>query len=431
LVYHSYLLDKSYWHIPGIYLVTVCRQVGQTTFLKQLILKFLKKNNINPNNILFLTGEIIDSHHELRRLINEFYKSETKIQYLFVDEINYIKDWDKTIKFLADAGFFEHMSVILTGSDSQIIRLAMKRFAGRRGKADEVDFNFYPLSFKEYVCLKDKKLKLLCNEISRIPIYKPDSNFEKNYESLSKLMLNYLIHGGYLPAIADYENTNDIKLSTFNTYIQWIIGDILKYNKSENYLFEILRGVKATYNSQMSWNSLARHLSIDHHKTISDYCHLLESIHVLIIQEAIIEHKLIGAPKKNRKIYFKDPFIDHSVTKYLTNKISIPQLKEQLRDNNVASHYVEAIVIEHCKRYVPTYYIKGEKGEVDIAIVHNNKMHPIEIKWTNALRPQDLKQIKKYNNGIILTKQIENKKIDQMNIVSLIRFLLCIENLYS
>lgn len=51
-------------------------------------------------------------------------------------EVHYIDDWDKGIKFLADAGVFEDMSVILTGSDSTILKVSMKRLAGRRGKAE-------------------------------------------------------------------------------------------------------------------------------------------------------------------------------------------------------------------------------------------------------------------------------------------------------
>ena len=85
-----------------------------------------------------------------------------------------------------------------------------------------------------------------------------------------------------------------------NTYTHWIIGDILKYNKNENYLFEILRGIKSTYGSQISWHSLSKYLSIKHHKTVSDYCGILESMHVLHIQEAILEHKLTGAPNVDK-----------------------------------------------------------------------------------------------------------------------------------
>jgi hypothetical protein len=44
---------------------------------------------------------------------------------------------------------------------------------------------------------------------------------------------------------------------------------------------------------------------------------------------------------------------------------------------------------------------------VDIAYSENKKFWPVEVKWTGQLRPKDLKQISKYNNGLILTKSRE------------------------
>ena len=41
---------------------------------------------------------------------------------------------------------------------------------------------------------------------------------------------------------------------------------------------------------------------------------------------------------------------------------------------------------------------------MDIAYIANKRFWPIEIKWTNQVRPKQLKQIAKYKNGTILTK---------------------------
>lgn len=422
-VYRSPLLGEENFHSSGIYLITGGRQVGKTTFLKQFIVKLVEERDIRPENILFITGEIIDDHHILRRIISQFYENITSHGYLFVDEINYIRDWDKSIKYLSDAGFFEDISVILTGSDSQVIRTSMKHFAGRRGASDRVDFDFHPLSFKEFVCLIRKDLKPLCDSIVAHPLNSTLTGYENEHNKLTGLLYKYLIHGGYLPAINEYHLNKTISKSVMNIYIHWIIGDILKYNKSENYLFEILKGIKSTYNSQISWNSLSKYLSIEHHKTVSDYCNILESMHVLHIQEAILEHKLTGAPKKNRKIYFRDPFIDHAITNYLNPDMTINALEEKIQNTVEASAYVEAICVDHCKRWLPTYYIKGSKGEVDLALVKNGKLYPIEVKWTSQVKNTDLKQIRTYENGIVLTPGSTVEK--RLNIfLPLVRFLI-------
>ena len=44
---------------------------------------------------------------------------------------NYVRDWDKGIKFLADAAVREHTALIAPGSDFSIILDARMRFPGR------------------------------------------------------------------------------------------------------------------------------------------------------------------------------------------------------------------------------------------------------------------------------------------------------------
>ncbi|KJJ83764.1 hypothetical protein OMAG_002368 [Candidatus Omnitrophus magneticus] len=73
-----------------------------------------------------------------------------------------------------------------------------------------------------------------------------------------------MLHGGYLPAISEYLIKKTISKAIFDIYIQWIIGDILKHNKNENYLYEIFKGINTTYGSQISWNNISKHLSIEH-----------------------------------------------------------------------------------------------------------------------------------------------------------------------
>ncbi|MFH1942171.1 MAG: DUF4143 domain-containing protein, partial [bacterium] len=206
-------------------------------------------------------------------------------------------------------------------------------------------------------------------------------------------------------------------------YIHWIIGDILKYNKSEHYLREILQGILTTYSTPVSWNSMSRFLSIEHHATISDYCNILSSIHVLHILQALQEHKLTGTPKKNKKLYFRDPFIHHAVAAYLEQENAAASIQNKLRDNEFASKFVEAVCIDHCKRRLPTYYIKGQKGEVDAALIKDRAILPIEIKWTKRLRTEELKQILEYDGGLILTPSPQIRMQGKCTVLPLVRFL--------
>ena len=183
------------------------------------------------------------------------------------------------------------------------------------------------------------------------------------------------------------------------TYSDWIRGDALKRGKSEHYLREFFGAMLKTYGSQITWNSLSHHVSIDHPKTLQDYANMLESMDVLFVQHALMEDKLVQAPKKAKKLYFCDPFIYHVINYWLNSIKDINSTIEPL--------LVETAAINIIKRNFPTYYIKAI-GEVDIAYVKDNKFWPIEIKWTNQLRPKDLKQIQKYDNGLILTKTLSD-----------------------
>jgi predicted AAA+ superfamily ATPase len=157
-----------------------------------------------------------------------------------------------------------------------------------------------------------------------------------------------------------------------------------------------LAALYKTYGSQVTWNAFSKHTSIDHPKTVQDYAETLEDMDALFIQHALIEDKLLAAPKKAKKLYLTDPFIYHALHSWIfyPDKEKPAQLTPLL---------VETVVVNNFRRYYPTFYIKGE-GEVDIAYIRKNKFWPIEIKWTAQLHPKDLKQILKYKNNLILTK---------------------------
>ena len=73
--------------------------------------------------------------------------------YLFLDEITYVKEWDRAIKYFADPVYFTKGSVLVTGFHSVALKEAMKKFTGRRGKSENTDFHYYPLSFSEFLLL--------------------------------------------------------------------------------------------------------------------------------------------------------------------------------------------------------------------------------------------------------------------------------------
>jgi hypothetical protein len=123
LVHRSHLLDKLPSHQPGIYTVGGGRQIGKTTLMKQWMAELLH-SGVAPERISYLTGELIDDHHSLVRLVVETQKEmpSTDVCFLLLDEVTYIRDWDKGVKYLADAGLLEDVVMFLTASDLAIIK---------------------------------------------------------------------------------------------------------------------------------------------------------------------------------------------------------------------------------------------------------------------------------------------------------------------
>jgi predicted AAA+ superfamily ATPase len=396
-IFKSNLIDLLPTQEPGIYTIGGGRQIGKTTLLKQWMLH-LMQSGITPQNILFLTGEVIDDHHKLISILNNHLPDSLDLKYIIIDEVTYIRDWDKAIKFLADNGSFEKCIVVITGSDLLLMQQARLRFPGRRGKSSQVDFHYYSLSFREFVHLK----------------YGIDDK-SGEIDLLFRAFDEYLSHGGFLTAINDIASRGEVLQATFRTYSDWIRADAIRGGKNEHNLRDFLNGMLLTYGTQVTWHSLSQHLSIEHPKTTQDYAEILQSMDAIFIQHAIIEHKLTNAPKKAKRLFFTDPFIYHSIRNWLKPGSTIAN---NLSDASVLSSLVETCVISHIRRKYTTYFIKAT-GEVDVAYIKNDTFYPIEVKWTKQIRKTDLKQVLKYPNAAIWAKQRNVGTFEHLNVVPL------------
>jgi hypothetical protein len=412
LVWDFPLIHRLPAKMPGIYTVSGGRQVGKTTLLKQWMAHLLK-SGVDPLAIAFLSGELIDDQHALVRLVGDHLQAAgpAGMRFVILDEVTYIRGWDKGVKYLADSGALEDVILVLSSSDMVIIREARMCFPGRRGMADRVDFQVFPLGFNEVVTLS-RALTAEEREALMAPV--PQANAEV-MARLFAAFDNFLVHGGFLTAINALAQEGRIAPATFAVYSDWIRGDVIKRHKQEHYLRQVLQSVLRRLGSQVTWNALCQDLAIDHPQTVADYIGLLESMDVVYVQPALREDKLTAAPKKARKVMFTDPFILHAVNAWL-NPARDPfteRLRPFLDSPEECGKLVEACVVCHYRRRFPTYYIKA-KGEVDVAYVDGQGFHPLEIKWTGQLRPADLKQIGKYADSLILTKTRTPGRIRQV-----------------
>lgn len=382
---------------PGVYILTGGRQVGKSTSCKLLIKQVLENKQYKPDNIFYLPCDEIFDAKDLSQALRQFIETCGNEKFLLIiDEITYVPHWERVIKALADEGSFEHGLCLLTGSDSLILKEAAMSFPGRRGNAAQVDFHCYPLSFREYVSLLE-------------PETKPDN------ATLEKLFQQYLKCGGYLKAINDLAQYNEISPATLLTYQQWIRGDFIKQGKNEKSLLSILQALVTIGVSSISYSSLTQKIGLLSKDTCIDYCRLLERMDVLIELEAYDQNKQQGFPRKDRKFHFADPFIYRAIRHWLQDEKVITN--EEINQG----HLVEACVASHCARHAKSFYFKGQ-GEIDI-IWLQDQPEAIEVKWAEQIRPSDLKMLKQFPKSIILTKTHQTGMIDHIKSMPVYRFL--------
>lgn len=275
-----------------------------------------------------------------------------------------------------------------------------------------MDFQLYPLSFFEYLTLIHLAESVSNKQAGDLA---PEA-----WNALESAFLRYLQHGGYLSALNDFTKNQQISAATLQTYSDWIRGDILKRGKQERYLKKVLAAILKHQGSQITWHTLAKELSIDHHKMVADYVTLLENMSAVHIQFALLEDKLVAAPKKARKLFFTDPFVYHAINHWLQPMVQpYQQILQHVNDPQISSQLVEAVVLQHFKRHFETYYLKAE-GEVDIAYIAQQKFWPIELKWRGQLRAADLKQIRKYPQGRLWIKTRETGMLEGVAVEPLI-----------
>ena len=136
---------------PGILVIRGARQYGKSTWLEQELWGTIKA--FGPGTAFYLNGDDIVDAADLGRSIEELlplYSSSARVRRLFIDEITAVRDWQKALKRLADAGALRDVLVVTTGSRAADLRRGIERLPGRKGKLSRSTYLFAPISFSEF-----------------------------------------------------------------------------------------------------------------------------------------------------------------------------------------------------------------------------------------------------------------------------------------
>ncbi len=137
--------------------LTGIRRCGKSTILNQIIAK-LSARNIKKENIILINFESsdynkINDFQELDKVVHEKVRNLEGKVYLFFDEIQNVKDWEKSINsYLVDF----NVDIYVTGSNSNLLSGELaSRLTGRY-----IEIKIFPFSYKEaLICKKDLKFE--------------------------------------------------------------------------------------------------------------------------------------------------------------------------------------------------------------------------------------------------------------------------------
>ncbi|MEM4721134.1 MAG: ATP-binding protein [Candidatus Methanomethylicaceae archaeon] len=357
------------------------RQVGKTTLIKLLIARLLERKD--PKSIFYFRCDQLSDYKELDEVLKKYLKikdiEKIKSSYIFLDEITFPREWYRTLKWHIDMGNFKNDVIVLSGSLSTSVKGETETFPGRRGHGR--DFIMYPLSFREFVRVVNKSIFERLEKLENLDereIREKTINAMPWLDELNTLFEAYLKCGGFPLSIKSLFERGKIIEEVVITYLSWIKGDIMKLRRSEAITKRVLKALIEKVPSTLSYHSIAKEFEVPSHKTVFQHINLLEKLFLVKVLNFIDPNKGIEVFRKQKKIHFLDPFL-YEIFSYwcLTKKPEDPVI-------------VESVVAAHLARKFNIGYWKNS-SEVDIMVLHDEKIVGIEVKYRKKAEAARLK----------------------------------------
>ena len=425
-----------------IYIIRGPRQVGKTTYIKETIRKLIDQG-VPPQNILYLSLDFFLSRKAMRNAIRYFIDitEDASEIFMFLDEITSIEGWNLELKYLADLGITRKGTIFATGSSAIKLKEKGELLPGRGLEGNE--YYIKPLSFREFIIQSAGWIKEHSpSEEFRRTLPRLKKVLQENFVDLSDDFFTikkkvsklipykkeigyffriYLMTGG-LPGVVNHYLANRFKKrkeviepQLSEIFVRDVLGDLSKIQKQETITRQILRDIIDRYGSRYSFSELSREIERPHATTI-DYIEYLEDSFISFVLYAYDFNKKRPKLKGDKKIYFFDPMIFHSISSYLKGKDVWNVIVGTMEDEELLSKLVEGVVISHIlsHREIPFlkagrtflwYYYDKTGKEIDLIVKVNGVYLGIEVKYREQVGPRDIKKIDPVKKYLILSKR--------------------------
>jgi predicted AAA+ superfamily ATPase len=387
-LFYPYVKEKS---IKRSVVLMGPRRVGKTVLLFHSIDELLKEQ-VNPQQIFFVgIDNPIYVHLSLEDILslckNALNLENLKGCYVFFDEIQYLKDWERHLKIMVDT--YPETKFIVSGSAAA----ALKWHSTESGAGRFTDFMLPPLTFQEYIHLKKMNHLIYSGSIEygekSIPYC-----LTHDIKVLNKEFVNYLNFGGYPEVVLSEKIQSDMGRYVKNDIVDKVllrdlpslygIKDVQELNRFFTYI---------AYNTgnEFSYETMSRDSGIQK-DTLKKYLEYLEAAFLIKVLNKID----VNAKRLKRVTNFKVYLTNPSLRTALFSPIS--------ETDSEMGNMVETAVLSqwmHREKLDLTYarWKDGRReGEVDLVLVDDRNFKPVwavEIKWSNRYfdKPKELKSL--------------------------------------
>ncbi len=362
------------------------RQVGKTTLLLQTIEQLIK-NGVPPANILYATFDHpIFKLAGLEAVLEAWRELEPKtgdIEYLFLDEAQFIKNFGTWVKHQVD--FFKHKRIVFTGSAMPLINSGEESGVGRWHTLQISTLSFYEfLQIKKIAFLNIPKI----NQLEDLFTYSTTEFYKitKATQDLIGHFHEYLVRGGF-PQTALVDNVSQAQ----RLLREDIIDKVLKRDMTALFGVRRVLELEQTFiylcmhdGGIQDLQTLSSNLGITKN-TVQNFINLLEATHLLYRLPPFGYGKEIL--RARYKLYLADPAISPAI---------LMKGKAILEDSKALGNSVETAVFSHVKAHSATnharfsYWRDAKNKELDLIIEISEKLIPLEVKYQSQITCKDV-----------------------------------------
>jgi len=356
------------------------RRVGKTVMLYHAIQKLIE-SGINAQKIIYISVETpiynrisLEELFDLARIAVATPEDRNGF-YVIYDEIQYLKDWEIHLKSVIDT--FRNTKFIASGSAAA----ALKKKSQESGAGRFTDFILPPLTFNEYIHLKNLNALMYPSSIEWLG-EKVDSFDTIDIRKLNEHFIHYINFGGYPEVVFSEKIQANPGLYIRSDIIDKVLLRDLPsiYGISDVQELNSLFTVIAFHSgSEFSYDNLSKVSGVKK-DTLRKYIEYLQAAFLI----KIIHKTDVNAKKFQRATSFKIYLTNPSLRCALFQPIqSVDEKMGDMVETTIFAQWIQRENANIC--YANWKEGRGE-GEVDIVGLSASSQKPlwaVEVKWSD------------------------------------------------